>query len=64
MFLRLGSAGWNVVVKEFCPYGLCLPKKHPFLYEKSGAPGKIFFWRWIFFLLNAIYDLEDLRDRH
>ena len=39
-------------------------KEHPFLYEKSGAPGKIFFWRWIFVLLNAIYDLEDLRDRH
>ena len=38
-------------------------REHPFLYEKSSAPCK-FFLALDFFLLNAIYDLEDLRDRH
>ena len=36
-------------------------REHPFLYEMSGAPCKFAFKRWIFMLLNAIYDLEDLR---
>ena len=40
-------------------------REHPFLYEKSGAPCKFFLvLDYFFFLLNAIYDLEDLRDRH
>ena len=42
--------------ESFCPHGYILKRTHFSLWKVSGVPCKIFF------SLNAIYGLEDLRD--